>query len=98
MRIRRYIPPPLRPPQPEPAAPPPDSWQAASRKWLDLIDSNDRIVSPCDGWDALMGLLLTGSLRPGKFRIADAAGRRVAELAVDSPGQWRIYSAVVRRR
>jgi hypothetical protein len=93
-----YRPLPLRAPEPEAAPPPPGPWQAAARHWLDVIDGNDHIIATCDDWDTLMDLVLVDSFRPGKFRLTDGTGRRVAELVVDGPGQWRVYSAVPGRR
>lgn len=100
MRTRIYHPPPLRPQTaaPEPVPEPPSPWRAAERTWLDVLDGNDHIVLACDGWEVVMDVVLTGSLRPGKYRVDDATGRRVAELVVDGPGQWRIYSARPARR
>ena len=94
----KYYSPPLRPSQPEPTPELPGPWRAAARNWLDLVGNDDHILTSCDGWSGLMGIVLTGSLRPGKYRVDDGNGRRVAELVVDGSGLWRVYSPVPPRR
>jgi hypothetical protein len=88
--LGRCKPPPLPPPRP---ATPPLPPSAPRHEWLDVVDMQCKIVAPCDDWGALMTLVRSNWFAPGRYWVEDADGMRVADLYVDSPGHWRIYSA-----
>lgn len=72
-------------------SPPPLPPKAPRHDWLDVVGPNGKVI-PCENSSDVLHLIRSDWFGPGRYCIQPPDGTRVADLYVDGPGHWRIYS------